>query len=69
MSALLSVRVDDVMNDQLEACASLQHTTRTEVVKNALTFYFKSTQSKLKEQMSILRKIDNDNDYLGDDTW
>ncbi len=69
MSTLLSVRVDEIINDQLDALASQQHQTRTDVVRAALLFYFKSKNVKLKEQMLILHKIDKDDDYIGDDSW
>lgn len=69
MSTLLSVRIDDSMNDHLESFANQQHQTRTEVVKAALEMYFKNKQSKLKEQMAILHKIESESDYIGDESW
>lgn len=67
MSALLSIRVDDAINAEIEAIANQQHNTKTEIVRIALAQYLKSRQSKLLTQMAILHKIDNDDDYIGED--
>jgi predicted transcriptional regulator len=67
MSALLSVRIDDATNAELSAIANQQHRTKTEVVKSALEFYFKKKHAKLANQMAILRAIDRDEDYIGED--
>ena len=69
MSALLSIRLDDAINEQINASANKQHKTRTEIVKDALELYFSNSQDKLKKQMKILHQIDDDNDYLGDNSW
>ncbi len=67
MSALLSVRIDDAINSQLNAIANQQHKTRTEIVQTALISYLKTKNSKLSKQMEILRASDNNDDYLSED--
>ena len=67
MSALLSVRIDDITNSQINAIASQQHKTRTEIVHAALISYLNIKDNKLSKQMEILRQTDNNNDYLSKD--
>jgi predicted transcriptional regulator len=69
MSTLLSVRLEDMLNEQINSTANKQHKTRTEIVKEALELYFSNSQAKLKKQMKILHQIDDDNDYFGDNLW
>lgn len=67
MSDIISFRAESNIKSLLEAFAAKMHLTKTKIINEALAKYLKETNSKIANQVKILRMIDKDDDYLSQD--
>ena len=67
MSTTISFRAENNIRSLLEAFATKRHLTKTKIINEALAEYLQKTDSKITNQINILRMIDKDDDYLSED--
>lgn len=67
MSSTVSFRAEDNIKSLLDAFAAKKHLTKTKIINEALAEYLQKTDSKIINQVNILRMIDKDEDYLDGD--